>query len=166
MSDPTHPEATSRRIIQAGSPEEISQARELFREYGATPDFCVCFKGFEEEVQSLPGIYAPPGGRLLLADVEGEAAGCIGFRKLEPGVCEIRRLYVRPHYRSKPDSDKSNNYGEPSYQQQKEYKDSSVLPTYKYDYDSDGAPNRLDKDDDNDGVYDQYDKSPYNPQEY
>ena len=101
MSDPTHPEATSRRIIQAGSPEEISQARELFREYGATPDFCVCFKGFDEEVQSLPGIYAPPGGRLLLADVEGEAAGCIGFRKLEPGVCEIRRLYVRPSYRGK-----------------------------------------------------------------
>lgn len=101
MSDPTHPEATSRWIIQASSPEEISQARELFREYGASPDFCVCFKGFDEEVQSLPGIYAPPGGRLLIADLDGEAAGCIGFRKLEPGVCEIRRLYVRPRYRGK-----------------------------------------------------------------
>lgn len=99
MSDPAHPEATNRRIIQAASPEEISQARELFREYGATPDFCVCFKGFDEEVQRLPGIYAPPEGCLLLADVEGEAAGCIGFRKLEPRVCEIRRLYVRPQFR-------------------------------------------------------------------
>ncbi len=74
--------------------------------------------------------------------------------------------YVRPHYRSKPDNDKSNNYGKPSYQQQKEYKDSTVLPTYKYDYDTDGLPNRLDQDSDNDLIYDQYDKSPYNPKEY
>lgn len=74
--------------------------------------------------------------------------------------------YVRPHYRSKPDSDKSNNYGKPSYQQQKEYKDSSVLPTYKYDYDKDGTPNRLDKDSDNDGIWDNYDRAPYNPNEF
>ena len=86
-------------IIQAATSEEISHARELFREYGATPDFCVCFKGFEEEIQSLPGIYAPPDGRLLLAYLDGAAAGCIGFRKMEPGICEIRRLYVQPQFR-------------------------------------------------------------------
>jgi ribosomal protein S18 acetylase RimI-like enzyme len=88
-------------VIQAGTPGEIAQVRELFLEYGATPDFCVCFKGFEEEVQSLPGIYAPPEGRLLLAYVDGDAAGCVGLRKLAPGVCEIRRLYVRPQFRGK-----------------------------------------------------------------
>ena len=74
--------------------------------------------------------------------------------------------YVRPHYRSKPDNDKSNNYGKPSYQQKKEYENSPALPTYKYDYDNDGEPNRLDKDSDNDGFMDNYDKSPYNPKEY
>jgi len=101
MSSPRHPETTPLRIIQAGSSEEISQARELFREYGATPDFGACFQGFEEEAQSLPGIYAPPEGRLLLAYLDGAAAGCIGFRKLKPGECEIRRLFVRPAFRGK-----------------------------------------------------------------
>jgi ribosomal protein S18 acetylase RimI-like enzyme len=86
-------------IIQAGTAEEIAQARELFREYGATPDFGMCFKGFEEEIQSLPGMYVPPEGRLLLAYVDGDAAGCIGLRKMEPGFCEVRRLYVRPRFR-------------------------------------------------------------------
>lgn len=86
-------------ILQAATPGEIAQARELFLEYGATPDFGVCFKGFEEEVRGLPGMYAPPEGRLLLAYADGEAAGCIGLRKMEPGVCEVRRLYVRPQSR-------------------------------------------------------------------
>lgn len=86
-------------IIQAGTPGEIAQVRELFREYGAITDFCVCFTGFDEEVRSLPGMYAPPEGRLLLAYVEGGAAGCIGLRRMEPGFCEIRRLYVRPQFR-------------------------------------------------------------------
>ena len=93
------PETTMPTIIQAETPGEIALARELFLEYGAIPDFCVCFKGFEDEVQSLPGMYAPPEGRLLLAHIDGEAAGCIGLRKMEPGFCEIRRLYVRPQFR-------------------------------------------------------------------
>jgi len=93
------PNTTMATIIQAGSPDDISRARELFREYGAIPDFGVCFKGFEDEVQSLPGMYAPPEGRLLLAHIDGEAAGCIGLRKMDPGFCEIRRLYVRPQFR-------------------------------------------------------------------
>ena len=88
-------------VIQAGTPEEIAQVRELFREYGTIPDFCACFTGFEEEVQSLPGMYAPPEGRLLLDYVDGDAAGCVGLRKMAPGVCEIRRLYVRPQFRGK-----------------------------------------------------------------
>ena len=92
-------QTTMPTIIQAGTAEEIAQARELFREYGANPDFGTCFKGFEEEMQSLPGMYAPPEGRLLLAYVDGDAAGCIGLRKMEPGFCEVRRLYVRPPFR-------------------------------------------------------------------
>ena len=74
--------------------------------------------------------------------------------------------YVRPHYRSKPDGKKSNNYGSPSYQQRKQYQNSPTLPTYKYDYDEDGIPNYLDKDSDNDGAWDDYDKSPYNSSDF
>lgn len=88
-------------IIQAGSREEIAQARELFLEYGATPGYGECFKGFEEEVRALPGDYAPPDGRLLLALVNDEAAGCVALRRMGPGVCEVRRLYVRPQFRGK-----------------------------------------------------------------
>lgn len=74
--------------------------------------------------------------------------------------------YVRPHHRSSPDGDLSNNYGRPSYQQQQQYKNSPVLPTYKYDYDNDGITNQHDYDDDNDGVSDNYDSRPYNPKIY
>lgn len=69
--------------------------------------------------------------------------------------------YVRPHHRSSPDGDLSNNYGRPSYQQQQQYKDLPELPTYQYDYDSDGIANQYDIDDDNDNVSDNYDSNPY-----
>lgn len=74
--------------------------------------------------------------------------------------------YVRPHYRSSPDGDKSNNFGQPSSEQRQEYKSSSTLPTYKYDFDSDGVRNSQDTDDDNDGVLDNSDKSQYNSNEF
>ena len=88
-------------VTQAHSAQAIEDVRALFREYGAIPDYCTCFKGFEEEIQSLPGMCAPPAGRLLLAYVDGAAAGCIGLRAMEPGYCEIRRLYVRPEFRGR-----------------------------------------------------------------
>jgi len=74
--------------------------------------------------------------------------------------------YVRPHHRSSPDGDVSNNYGRPSYQQQQQYKNSPVLPTYKYDYDNDGITNQRDYDDDNDGISDRYDSGQYNQRNY
>lgn len=69
--------------------------------------------------------------------------------------------YVRPHHRSSPDSDVSNNYGQASYQQRQEYKNSPALPSYNNDYDNDGVANRYDSDDDNDGVGDSYDSGQY-----
>ena len=62
--------------------------------------------------------------------------------------------YVRPHYRSNPDSVKWNNYGSPSYKQKQAYKAVKVLPTYSYDQDRDGILNKDDHDDDNDGIDD------------
>lgn len=56
----------------------------------------LCFQGFEKELADLPGEYAPPGGRLYLAFVKEELAGCVGLRKIAEGICEMKRLYVRP----------------------------------------------------------------------
>lgn len=95
------PARDSVEILPATSPEQIAQCRELFLEYAASLGFSLRFQGFDDELKNLPGAYAPPAGRLLLALCEGGAAGCVALRRLEGGVCEMKRLYVRPAYRGK-----------------------------------------------------------------
>jgi len=87
------------KFVQAQSPEEIEIARGLFREYAAGLKIDLCFQNFDQEVDGLPGDYAPPLGRLLLA-IEGEQiAGCIALRPFGDDDCEMKRLYVRPEFR-------------------------------------------------------------------
>jgi putative acetyltransferase len=88
-------------IVQAGAPDQIAQARELFLEYAQSLGFSLCFQNFDQELAALPGEYAPPDGRLLLAEQAGKLAGCVALHKIEPAICEMKRLYVRPEFRGK-----------------------------------------------------------------
>jgi ribosomal protein S18 acetylase RimI-like enzyme len=82
---------------------ELSNAATILREYGASLAIDLCFQNFEAELAGLPGDYATPGGRLLLAYVDGELAGCGALRALADSdyanACEMKRLYVRPAFR-------------------------------------------------------------------
>ncbi|HLA09293.1 MAG TPA: GNAT family N-acetyltransferase [Pyrinomonadaceae bacterium] len=86
-------------IAQAHSPSEIETARQLFREYSDWLQVDLCFQNFEKELAGLPGDYAPPEGRLWLAWINQDIAGCIALRSLGEGICEMKRLYVRPEFR-------------------------------------------------------------------
>jgi putative acetyltransferase len=85
-------------IRQVEGEEDVKQARGLFREYEAWLGLDLCFQNFEKELAELPGAYAPPSGRLLLAFENDQLAGCVALRKLEDGVCEMKRLFLRPQF--------------------------------------------------------------------
>jgi ribosomal protein S18 acetylase RimI-like enzyme len=88
-------------FVQAEIPKHIAQARELFLEYANSLGFSLCFQNFDKELAGLPGDYAPPTGRLLLAEYEGQVAGCVALHKLSEDMCEMKRLYLRPQFRGR-----------------------------------------------------------------
>ncbi len=92
--------------------DECDAVRALFREYAAEIAINLCFQGFQHELDTLPGAYAPPGGEVLLAEIDRSIVGCVAVRPLKPPAsgcrpksssssvmpvyCEMKRLYVRP----------------------------------------------------------------------
>ncbi|HVP14787.1 MAG TPA: GNAT family N-acetyltransferase [Terriglobales bacterium] len=86
-------------IVHASTPVQLRDVRALFLEYAASLGFDLCFQDFDREIAALPGAYAPPRGLLLLAEADGQAAGCVALRPLDPLACEMKRLFVRPAWR-------------------------------------------------------------------
>ena len=89
------------RLTQATTASDIQQARKLFQEYEGGLGISLCFQNFAEELANLPGDYAPPRGRLLLAREFDQLMGCVALRPAGPTTCEMKRLFVRPEYRDR-----------------------------------------------------------------
>ena len=87
--------------LRAATAADIPTVRALFAEYAAGIGVDLCFQKFDEELAGLPGSYAPPTGRLIVAWDGETAAGCIALRRLDEGRCELKRLYVRPAFRGR-----------------------------------------------------------------
>src|ERR1700729_1239051 len=104
QTTPIYPESTVSPVVktltfaQAETAPQIAQVRELFLEYAQSLGFSLCFQNFDQELAELPGDYAPPAGRLLLAEYDAQLAGCVALHKLDSAICEMKRLYLRPQF--------------------------------------------------------------------
>ncbi len=88
-------------IVAANTEDLIAQAKALFEEYAASLGFDLCFQNFDRELDDFPGQYSPPLGRLFLALSDNQPIGCVGLRSFSKGVCEMKRLYVKPEFRGR-----------------------------------------------------------------
>jgi OHCU decarboxylase len=88
-------------VVQAVTEMQINMAREMFVEYAKSLNIDLCFQNFDKEVNGLPGEYALPRGRLLLASFDSKVAGCVALKRISDEVCEMKRLYVRSEFRGK-----------------------------------------------------------------
>jgi putative acetyltransferase len=86
-------------IRQAEFPQDTAPLLDIWREYVASPSVSLDYQGNEAEFVNLPGKYAPPDGRVLVAEQHGRLVGCIAFRRVNAEICEMKRLYVRPEGR-------------------------------------------------------------------
>lgn len=90
------------RIYCAESDDDLRDARALLDEYVESLGFDLDFQNVEKELADFPGEYAPPGGCILIVrDLDGDPVGCVALRELEPGVCEMKRMYVSPGVRGR-----------------------------------------------------------------
>lgn len=101
-------EITAPRPVEITVPRSVADhdaIKALFREYARSLGFSLAYQDFDKELADFPGKYAAPDGALLLAKVGDEAAGTVALRKLDAGICEMKRLYVKPQFRGRRTTD-------------------------------------------------------------
>ena len=101
-------EITAPRPVEITVPRSVADhdaIKALFREYAESLGFSLAYQDFDKELADFPGKYAAPDGALLLAKVGDEAAGPVALRKLDAGICEMKRLYVKPQFRGRRTTD-------------------------------------------------------------
>jgi len=87
------------KISPATAARDIEDARILFGEYSGLVAEALRFQNFDQELEALPGAYAPPGGAMLIARDGDTAAGCVALRRIDAGTGEMKRMYVREQFR-------------------------------------------------------------------
>lgn len=88
-------------VRHAKFPEDLASVLSIWREFIAHSPVNLDYQGNEAEFANLPGKYAAPKGCVLLADRDGEIEGCVALREVTAEICEMKRLYVRPHARGR-----------------------------------------------------------------
>ncbi len=85
-------------IQKIATEQDLEDVKQLFREYANFLQVDLCFQGFENELAKLPAKYAEPEGAIFLAKIDEKSAACVALWKLEEGICEMKRLYVKPEF--------------------------------------------------------------------
>lgn len=92
---------TGPELVEVICSQDLELVRQLFTDYQRDLPFDLSFQNFQKEMAALPGRYAPPTGRLLLARCEDNSAGCVALRQIGSDICEMKRLFVRPAFRGR-----------------------------------------------------------------
>ena len=87
------------KIVEANTKDLIEKSKDLIREYAQSLEFDLGFQEFDQEMENFPGPYALPGACLYIALHDNQPIGCVALRDLGQGICEMKRLYVKPHFR-------------------------------------------------------------------
>lgn len=88
-------------IVEANTKILITKVKELFLEYSESLGFDLSFQNFDAELDNFPVQYSPPTGSLFLALSQNLPIGCVGVRYFDDGICEMKRLFVKPNFRGK-----------------------------------------------------------------
>jgi ribosomal protein S18 acetylase RimI-like enzyme len=84
--------------LRAATDFEYAHAVMLFKEYAQWLNIDLSFQHFDDELLSLKTMYAAPNGGIVLCKDQDEFIGCVGIRKIDNAIAELKRMFVKPAY--------------------------------------------------------------------